>query len=91
MSRIQISRNHSAGLEGARAAADQIAQEMADSFGVQSVWSGDELRFKHSAVRGQIFVSEVSIEVDARLGLLLVAMKPLLVTKINQYIDERLA
>ncbi|MEM1090425.1 MAG: polyhydroxyalkanoic acid system family protein [Pseudomonadota bacterium] len=91
MSRIKIRRSHESGLDKAREAADEIAGEMGERFGVTSNWQGDVLAFSHSAVRGQIQVSEEAIEVDAKLGLLVTPFKAALESRIHDYIDQYLA
>ncbi len=91
MSKINIRRSHASGLTKAREAADEIAGEMGERFGVTSNWRGDVLAFTHSAVKGQIEVSEETIEVDAKLGLLVSPFKSALETRIHEYIDRYLA
>ncbi|MFK7955538.1 MAG: polyhydroxyalkanoic acid system family protein [Lysobacterales bacterium] len=90
MSKISICREHSGGLDSARAAADQIAEEMTQKFGVRCRWNGDTLAFAHTAVKGEIQVTDEVIEVDAKLGLLASPLKGALESKIHQYIDEYL-
>ncbi len=91
MSKISICREHSSGLDSARAAADQIADEMTQKFGVRCQWEGDILAFSHSAVKGEIQVTEQTIEVDAKLGLLASPLKGALESQIHQYIDDHLS
>ncbi len=91
MSKITIRREHAGGLDKARAAADQIASEMNQKFGVQCRWQGDTMAFTHSALRGQIQVSDELIEVDAKLGLLASPLKSTLESRIHQFIDDYLA
>lgn len=91
MSKIRICREHSCGLESARKAAADIAGEMGQRFGVDSQWEGDQLTFSHSAVKGAIRVSEDTIEVDARLGLLALPLKSMMESRIHDFIDQNLA
>lgn len=91
MSRIHITREHEAGRAQAREAADQIAAEMADRFGVKARWEDDVLQFNHSGVKGQITVEEDRIEIEARLGLLVAPLKKPLENAIHRYIDDYLA
>lgn len=91
MSRIHITREHQAGRDQAREAADRIAAEMADRFGVKARWEDDVLKFNHSGVKGRISVYEDQIDVEARLGLLVAPMKKPLENAIHRYIDKFLA
>ncbi len=71
MSAIHLERTHRLGLKKARAAAQRVADDMAQSFEMASEWEGNALRFARSGVRGSLVVSRDRVVLDAQLGGLL--------------------
>lgn len=88
MSQLIFKREHQLGLQGARERVQKLADEMSDSFRVKSQWDGDTLQFNRSGVKGELLVTESSIELDARLGPLLSAFKPKIQAQLNQNFDS---
>ncbi|MCP1652051.1 polyhydroxyalkanoic acid system family protein [Pseudomonas sp. GD04087] len=91
MSRIHVERNHSLGLEAARAKAEKLADKLSREHGVSSEWQGDTLLFKRSGVDGRIEVGADKVAVDVKLGLMLSAMGGLLKGEIERALDKALA
>jgi putative polyhydroxyalkanoate system protein len=91
MSKIHVTRSHSIGLEGAREEVERIAQRVQEEFGADYAWDGDTLHFSRSGVHGRITVTEDSLDLTIKLGLLLTAMKGQIEERIVQKIDQRLA
>ncbi|RAP57820.1 polyhydroxyalkanoic acid system family protein [Oleiagrimonas sp. MCCC 1A03011] len=88
MPSIDIRRTHSLGLEQAHAAVDKVAQRMREKFGVDTRWDDDTLRFSHMGVDGGIAVSAHDVHVQARLGMLVSALKPRIENEIHAKLDE---
>ena len=90
MSRINIHRSHQLGLVAAKARAEQLAERLAREYDVSYRWSGDALEFKRSGADGRIDVSEESVEVELRLGLLLSALGGRIKSEIERTLDKSL-
>lgn len=71
MAAIHLERTHRLGLKKARAAAQRVADDMAQSFEMTSEWEGDELRFERAGVSGSLTVSRDRVVLDAQLAGLL--------------------
>ncbi len=84
MSEIHIRRRHTIGLKRARAAAQKVADDLADEYGIDARWEGDLLRFSRSGVHGVLKVTRAQVVLDAKLGLLLSALR----ARIEERIDE---
>ena len=84
MSQLIFKREHQLSFADARERVQKLADEMTESFRVSSQWDGDVLQFRRSGVKGELLVTENTIELDARLGPLLSAFKP----KIQAQLDE---
>jgi len=67
---IHLERNHRLGLKKARAAAQRVADEMAESLEMRSEWHGNALRFERAGVSGSLTVSRDRVVLDAQLGAL---------------------
>lgn len=89
MPSIDIHRTHTVGLQRARAIVDHTAQRMHEKFGAQTEWRGDVLHFRRSGVDGTIAVDATAIEVHARLGMLLSALRPMIEQEIRRSLDEQ--
>jgi putative polyhydroxyalkanoate system protein len=88
MSNIDISARHTMNLEGAQAAADDLAQDLAEKFDVDYGWDGDFIHFERPGVDGSIEVSERVIHIQARLGLLLMFLQARIEEEICRYLKS---
>jgi len=68
---IHLERKHRLGLKKARAAAQRVADDMAQSFDIASQWDGNALRFERTGVRGSLVVWRDRVVLDAQLAGLL--------------------
>lgn len=89
MSNIDIRHAHSLPPEQARQAVQDVADKLADRFGMITGWSGDTLNFSRSGVDGHIAVAPSELHVTAKLGFLLSAMKGPIEAEIRRVLDER--
>lgn len=88
MSTIHLQRPHTLGYDGARAAVQRIADEMAESYHVKSSWDGDVLSFSRAGVSGTLAVNADEIVLDAELGMLLSAFKPRIEEQLHKNFDH---
>ena len=72
---IDIRRAHGLGLEGARAAADRLAADLATRFGLRGEWRGNVLHFERPGLDGSLHVGAEDVHLSVALGFLLRAMK----------------
>jgi putative polyhydroxyalkanoate system protein len=89
MSNIDIRHAHSLPPEQARQALQEVADKLADRFGMVTGWSGDTLNFSRSGVDGHIDVAPSELHVTAKLGFLLSTMKGPIEAEIRRVLDER--
>jgi putative polyhydroxyalkanoate system protein len=86
MADIHVSRNHTMPLKKAREAADKFAAQLAEKFDLESEWDGDTLHFRRTGVTGTLELTKGSVDIRARLGLLLSAFK----ASFEQHIGDNL-
>jgi len=91
MSEIHLQRKHALGLKKAREAAQKVADDMAESFDIESEWDGNALRFSRSGVSGSLTVSKDRVVLDATLGLLLSAFRPRIEERLQKDFDRYFA
>ena len=89
MSNIDIRHAHSLQPEQARKAVQEVADKLADRFGMAYNWNGDVLDFNRSGVDGHIAVAPEELHVTAKLGFLLSTMKGPIEAEIRRVLDER--
>ena len=89
MSNIDIRHAHSLPPEQARQAVQDVAEKLADRFGMITGWSGDTLNFSRSGVDGHINLAPSELHVTAKLGFLLSAMKGPIEAEIRRVLGER--
>lgn len=75
MADIHITRSHAMPLKKAREAADRFADQLAEKFDLEAHWHGDTLHFSRAGVNGTLTLGRGSVEIRAKLGLLLSAFK----------------
>jgi putative polyhydroxyalkanoate system protein len=88
MSEIHLQRRHKLGLKKARVAAQKVADDLAESFDIESQWDGNALRFSRSGVSGCLTVTRDAVALDAQLGFLLAAFKPQIEERIQKDFDR---
>lgn len=87
---MRISRSHDLGVDEARSRVVQVAATLEKQFSLRSEWCDDELQFRGSGVKGQIAVSDTSIELNVRLGFALMVMEGPIRSAIEDVLDEEL-
>ncbi|MDH3788930.1 MAG: polyhydroxyalkanoic acid system family protein [Xanthomonadales bacterium] len=88
MSHIDMVARHSMPAKEAQQAADELAGDLARKFEINYGWEGDHIHFERPGVNGMITVRENEIRIKARLGLMLVFLKPVIETEISDYLQN---
>lgn len=84
MADINITQEHSLDPAQARAAAEQVAQKMAQEFDLACSWQGDVLRFERSGVEGSLTLAPEQARMKIKLGFLLSAFAPKIESKVAE-------
>ena len=88
MAVIDIHRAHKITMKAAKAAVEKVAKAIAREYGVAHHWSGNELHFDRSGVKGRIAVAKNDVHVRVELGFLMSALKPVIEREIERRLDE---
>ena len=88
MADISITVPHKMSLKKARAAAQKVAEKMAEEFDVSSEWEGDVLSFSRSGVNGTLAVHEKQAQLEITLGFMLRAFAPTIEEKVTQNMQK---
>lgn len=88
MSEIVVTRAHGMTLKKARASAEHIAAELAEEFDIEYEWNGNTLEFSRTGVSGSIVVTKKEVEIRARLGFLLMALRSRIESEIHRFLDN---
>lgn len=95
MSTIHIHREHKLGMAKARKIAWAWAEQVEEHFGMAcTVYEGedsDTIEFTRSGVKGELIVSKDAFELQAKLGLLLGALRGRIEKEIDGELDKLLA
>lgn len=89
MSTIDIRHSHSMPPAKARKAVEDVAVKLGEKFQMDYHWDGDTLHFTRSGVDGHIALAPEQVNVTAKLGFLLSAMKGPIESEIRRVLDER--
>src|SRR3546814_18578415 len=89
MAGIDIQHKHSLSLAKARKGVEDVARRLADNFGFEYGWDGDEMHFNRSGVDGRIAVTPDQRHVTANLGFLLSALKDTEEPEIRKAMDDK--
>lgn len=90
MARIEIRRAHKLGKDRAKAAVQQVAEELQSSLGARHQWQGDGLKFDCTGADGSIDVTDSEVRVLASLSWLLTPAKGKIEREISAYLDRYL-
>lgn len=90
MANIHIRQRHNLEHDDARARVEEIAKKIKDQIKANYAWKGDAMHFQRSGASGIIQVSEDTIEIKIKLGMLLAPMKGKIEDSIRQQINAAL-
>jgi putative polyhydroxyalkanoate system protein len=90
MAVIDIRRTHSSSLKSAKSAVEKVAKAIGKQYGIDHHWTGNDLHFDRSGVKGQIKVSKDDLHVRVELGFLMGALKPVIEREIERQLDEHI-
>lgn len=88
MSTILISRSHTLGLDGARRAADDVAERLQREFGLTTRRDGDTVWVEGRGVTGRLDAEADQVRVEARLGLAARPFRRMLRREIETELDR---
>ncbi|TFV86381.1 polyhydroxyalkanoic acid system protein [Oxalobacteraceae bacterium OM1] len=83
MADISITQAHTLTHKKAKAAAQKVADQMADEYDMESEWDGDVLHFKRSGVSGRLTLADNSAHLEISLGFLFKAFAPTIHDKVS--------
>lgn len=89
MANIDIRHPHTLGPAQARKAVQEVAEKLAERFGMDYGWDGDSMSFSRGGVDGHINLEPNQLHVTAQLGFLLGAMKGTIEQEIRRVLSER--
>ena len=84
MADISITQAHKMSLKKARAAAQKVADQMAEEYDISSEWEGNVLSFRRSGVNGTLTVAAHQAQLDLSLGFMLKAFAASIEEKVAQ-------
>lgn len=82
MADIRITQAHKLPHKKAKAAAQKVADQIAEEYDVTSEWDGDVLKFKRSGVSGRLTISEKEAHIEISLGFLFKAFAHVIEEKV---------
>lgn len=88
MSYIDMHARHDLSRKEAQAAADELADDLARKFDIDYGWDGDHIHFERPGVHGTITVRDREIRIEARLGMMLMFLKPQIESEVIRYLRD---
>ena len=88
MATISIRRGHQLSHKQAKTVAEKLANDLEKRFELAWSWEGDHVRFERPGVSGTMHVGKREITLEAKLGLLLTALKPAIEREIHAQLDR---
>jgi putative polyhydroxyalkanoate system protein len=91
MATISITKKHQLTKKAARAAAEKVAADLQQRFGLRYAWDGDRCAFERPGLEGEMVVGASDVRLECNLGFLLGAIKPAIEREVHREFDERFA
>ena len=91
MATISIIKKHQLTKKAARAAAEKVATDLQQRFGLRYAWEGDRCTFERAGLEGELVVGASDVRLDCTLGFFLTAIKPAIEREVHREFDERFA
>ena len=89
MSKLSITRKHSLSQAKAKAAAQKVAEDLKERFGLAFAWKGNAIEFERTGLSGKMQVGKNDVRLDCELGILLSMLKPKLEAEIDKEFAKR--
>lgn len=90
MSHIQIQRSHNMDTVHLRSMTEELGQKLKARFGGDYRLEGDLVHYKYHSVDAKVSFDESIVNVDVKLGLLMIALKGMIESEVNRYLDEHI-
>ncbi|MEF8795142.1 MAG: polyhydroxyalkanoic acid system family protein [Salinivenus sp.] len=90
MADIELTRSHSKGLDGGRAAVERVAQQLESDLEVDYQWDDDTLRFDGAGADGTIEVEADAVQVAINLSAFLRPLQSRIKDEAAEYLDRYL-
>ncbi len=89
MNTISISHKHNNTKENACSKAENLLEELANKYGLSIETDGDgDIKFSGSGISGDVQICDNEINLNAKLGFFMSAMKPVISNEISNKLDE---
>lgn len=88
MTDIRITRIHTLTQSKAKAAAQEMADQMAGAYGMRCEWEGNMLLFKSDSVAGVLTLTDDEARLEISLGLLFKAIAPTIEEKVTAKMEK---
>ena len=88
MTDIRITRVHTLTQSKAKAAAQEMADQMAGAYGMSCEWEGNVLLFKSDSVAGALTLTDDEARLEIRLGFLFKAFAPAIEEKVTAKMEK---
>lgn len=88
MSHIDVIRRHHLGLDGARQAAEEVADELRSHLSLRTHWEGDTLVARGTGFDGRFHAAPETVRVTVKLGLALRPLRRTIRSEIGDYLDR---
>lgn len=82
MAEISIVQQHNLSPDAARSAAEEVANKIAEEYGLTCQWEGDVLRFGRDGVEGALTLAAQQASMKINLGLFMGVFAPAIQTKV---------
>ena len=89
MATIAIAKKHSLSHKKAKEAAQKVAEDLNERFGLAYTWNGDCIDFTRPGLTGQLHILQDEVRLDCKLGFLLGAIKPAIEREVHKEFDNR--
>ena len=68
-----------------------LAEQLSEDLSAEYSWENDRLVFKRSGASGHIDIVDGEIDIEIKLGLVLMPLKGTIEKKVTSHLDERLS
>jgi len=91
MSDIQIKRHHNMDEGQLRSMTEELGQKLKAKFGGEYHLEGNIVHYTYHSADAKVSFNETTVQVDVKLGLLMMAFKGMIESEVNNYLDEHIA
>ena len=92
MTKIRMTKDFTMPLDEIHEGIEKLGVALKENYGFEYKWEGkDRIEFKNKGAKGYIEIQGITIKLSIKLGMMYMAMAPMIKTKLEEFVNENIS